>query len=223
LLYILGRPKFLGKTDWRQFGDACVAAGLKRPYIVLMGTKSERDLKDMESLGFDALWLHFVGHYTMEQPAYALYSAAIRRECWDKCRAMHIPCVTFASTGWDTRPRNEHPPTWADLWLSSLVATPDPTPPSQQKPLIDSVTATPDELAVHIRNAIEWTRQNRDINPTNNVLIYGWNENDEGGWLIPTLGADGRPNEERIKALASVLRPKSPAALATPTSTPIEK
>ena len=171
LLYILGRPKQLGKNEWRQLGDAAVATGLKRPYIVLMGTKPERDVKDMESLGFDAICAHFVGGYTMEQPAYALYSAAVRRECWDKCRTLQIPTVTFASAGWDTRPRNEHPPTWAAMWLPGLVATPDNTPPAQQKPLIDSVTATPAELAGHIRDAVEWTQRNRDINPSNAVLI----------------------------------------------------
>lgn len=206
LLYILGRPKLLGKKEFQQLGDAAVAAGLKRPYLVLMGTKAERDLKDLEALGFDALWLHHVGRYTMEQPTYAQYTAAIRQKCWDKCRALRLPCVTFVSAGWDTRPRNEHPPTWAALWLPGLVATPDPTPPAEQNPLIDSVTATPEELAAHLRDAIAWTQANRDLNPTNHILIYGWNENDEGGWLIPTLGADGQPNEERIQAVGRVLR-----------------
>ena len=78
-----------------------------------------------------------------------------------------------------------------------------------QKPLMDAVTATPDELAAHVREALEWTQLNRDINPSNAIIIYGWNENDEGGWLIPTLGSDGQPNEDRIKALAKVLRVSS--------------
>jgi hypothetical protein len=129
----------------------------------------------------------------------------IRRDRWEKCRALRIPNVTFASAGWDTRPRNERPPPWCQ-WVA---ATPDETPPAQQKPLIDSVTATPGELAGHLRDAIAWTKDNCDLNPANAVIIYAWNENDEGGWLQPTLGGDGQPNDERIKALEMILRAPS--------------
>ena len=87
-----------------------------------------------------------------------------------------------------------------------MKATPDPTPPALQKPLIDATTAAPDELAAHLRDAIEWTKANRDINPANVIIIYAWNEHDEGGWLQPTLGANGRPNEERIRTLTKTLR-----------------
>jgi len=69
------------------------------------------------------------------------------------------------------------------------------------------VTATPDELAAHVRQAVEWTKANRDLDPANAIIVYAWNEHDEGGWLEPTLRTDGKPNEERIKAIASVLRP----------------
>ncbi|MEI7776713.1 MAG: hypothetical protein WCK17_18290, partial [Verrucomicrobiota bacterium] len=88
-----------------------------------------------------------------------------------------------------------------------IQAVPDATPFAEQRPLLDSVTASPAELAAHMREAVTWTEENSDINPTNSVLIYAWNEHDEGGWLQPTLGFDGLPNEERIKALGSVLHP----------------
>jgi hypothetical protein len=210
LLFLFGKSKRLGRTDWRELGDASVAAGLKRPYLVLMGWRPETDAKDMAELGFDAVSAYARGgSYSMKQPAYAEQCALIRRDRWEKCRALRIPSVTFASAGWDTRPRNERPPPW----IKGMVTKPEPdnTPTAQQKPLIDAVTATPDELAAHVREALEWTKANRDLNPSNAVIIYGWNENDEGGWLIPTLNFDGRPNEDRSRALGKVLRlPSSP-------------
>ena len=139
----------------------------------------------------------------MVQPSYAEQCELIRRDRWEKWRNLRIPCVTFASAGWDTRPRNERPPSWLK---SEVKAEPDPTPPMQQKPLIDGVTATPDQLATHVREAITWTQANRDLNPSNTVIIYAWNEHDEGGWLQPTLGADGGPNTDRIDSLSKVLR-----------------
>jgi hypothetical protein len=38
------------------------------------------------------------------------------------------------------------------------------------------------------------------------VLVYAWNEHDEGGWLCPTLNPDGTANTERLLALATVLK-----------------
>ena len=154
-------------------------------------------------LGFDAVSAYARGgSYSMTQPSYAEQCAMIRRDRWEKCRTLRLPSITFASTGWDTPPRNERPPSW----MKEVRATPDPTPPARQRPLLDSVTATPEELASHVREAIEWTAANRDLNPANTLIIYAWNEHEEGGWLQPTLGSDGRPNEERIQALGKVLR-----------------
>ncbi|MEI7729307.1 MAG: glycoside hydrolase family 99-like domain-containing protein [Verrucomicrobiota bacterium] len=206
LLFVFGKPQRLGKNAWQELGAAATAAGLKPPYIVLMGWQPQQDAKDMQALGFDAISAYACGgSYTMTPPSYAQQCAGIRRDRWEKCRALGLQCVTFASAGWDTRPRNERPPSW----ITGVAASPDNTPPAQQKPLMDAVTATPDQLANHLREAVDWTQHNRDLNPSNAIIIYGWNENDEGGWLIPTLGADGRPNEERIKAVSNVLRVSS--------------
>jgi hypothetical protein len=40
-------------------------------------------------------------------------------------------------------------------------------------------------------------------------LIYAWNENDEGGWLVPTLNPDGSANSERLTAMAAKLKNKT--------------
>jgi hypothetical protein len=206
LLYVFKATERLGQPEWQQLGDAAVAAGLRRPYLVMMGWNPEKDARRIEALGFDAISAYARGgSYTMDQPAYARQCDAIRRDRWDKCARLRLPSVTFASAGWDTRPRNERPPPWKAS--QRVGATPDNTPPALQKPLIDAVTATPEELANHLREAVDWTQRNRDLNPSQAIIIYAWNENDEGGWLIPTLGANGQPNTERIEAVGRVLRP----------------
>lgn len=205
LLYIFQRPKNLGKDDFKALGDEAEKAGLKRPYLVMTGLSPEQNAKDMQELGFDAISAYsHAGEYTMTPKSYADMCRDIRLGLWEKCRMLRIPCVTFASAGWDTRPRNERPPHWV-TWVEK--ATPDTTPPAEQKPLIDATTATPAQIEAHFREALEWTRNNRDLNPTNSILIYAWNENDEGGWLIPTLGEDGHPDESRIQAAGRAFRP----------------
>ena len=206
LLFVFVKPAKLGRADWDELKRQSVAAGLPPPYLVLMGWNPEQDAKAMMELGFDAISAYARGgSYSMTQPSYPQQCAIIRRERWEKWRALRVPCVTFASAGWDTRPRNERPPSL----MKEVTATPDATPPSQQKPLQDAVTATPEELAAHLREALEWTSANRDLNPANALLIYAWNEHDEGGWPQPTLRPDGQPNTERITALGKLLRPAS--------------
>ncbi len=201
LMFLFGKTTKLGKAEWDDLRRQTIAAGLKAPYLVLMGWEAE---KDLATFGFDAISEYACAGkgYTPDPETYArLISHHVREKLWDKWKRKRTPCITFATAGWDTRPRQEFPPPWCS-WLK---ATPDPTLPAQQKPLIDATTASPDELAAHILAAIEWTRANRDLNPTNAVIIYAWNEHDEGGWLQPTLGPNGKPNEERISALGKVL------------------
>lgn len=202
LLCLFGKTTKLGKAEWDELKHQIIAAGLKVPYLVLMGWNADND---REALGFDAVSEYACAGkgYTTDPETYAqLTSLHVREKLWDKWKRERTPCITFATAGWDTRPRQERPPPWC-TWVKP---TPDPTPPAQQKPLIDAATATPDELAAHIREAIEWTKANRDLNPANAIILYAWNEHDEGGWLQPTLGTDGKPDDARIKALGKVLR-----------------
>jgi len=204
-LLFVTKPKALLRADWEALKRQTIQAGLESPYLVLMGWNMNQDLQDMVELGFDALSAYARGgSYSMEQPSYVEQGRLVREQLWDQWQKRQIPCITLASAGWDTRPRNERPP----IWIQDLVSvpTPDPTPFSKQKPLLDSVTASPSELCSHLFDAIQWTKSHRYINPTNTIIIYAWNEHDEGGWLQPTLGADGLPNEERIRALGEMLK-----------------
>jgi hypothetical protein len=201
LLFLFGRPKKAGKKEFQELGDAAVAAGGKRPYLVFMGFAPQRDAQNMEALGLDAVSAYAAGgQYRGEMWSYAQLTEHVWRNYWEVCRQYGIPTITFATMGWDTRPRLEHPVSW----MPGVEAKPDPTPPAQQKPLLDEVTATPSQLARHLQDALEWTRNNRALNPANVMIIYAWNENDEGGWLIPTLSE----GTARLDAIARVLNPK---------------
>jgi len=93
------------------------------------------------------------------------------------------------TAGWNDKPRYENPAPWAK-------GSPDYTLPP-----------TPAELADHLADALEWTGRNRAAaTPANTVLIYAWNEHDEGGWLCPTLNPDGSANNSRLAAIAARLK-----------------
>lgn len=58
------------------------------------------------------------------------------------------------------------------------------------------------QLANYVQEAVQWVQQNPTVAEANTVLIYAWNEHDEGGWLSPTLSKYG--GTERIDAMHSL-------------------
>jgi hypothetical protein len=162
----------------------------------------------VQALGLDAVSSYAAdGQYAGNMWPYTQLTEHVGKLYWNACLRDRIPTVAFVTAGWDTRPRIEH----SVSWIPWIKAQPDPTPPAEQEPLIDAVTASPKQLARHLQDAIDWTRKNRDLNPANAVIIYAWNENDEGGWLIPTLSE----GTGRLDAIRDVLKGNSANASLT--------
>ena len=116
------------------------------------------------------------------------------RGFWERCEKTGAQVVPIAMAGWDRRPRIEHPVPWEKYQkpgegMERYYATP-----------------TPQELAAHIEEAMRWAAERPARCPAQAVILYAWNEHDEGGWLQPTLGADGKPDASRIRAIGKVLR-----------------
>jgi hypothetical protein len=211
LLFLFGLPEKLAAADFAELTQQATAAGVRPPYMVLMGWHPKADAAEMQRLGFDAVSAYAAGvGYVWEQLPYAKLTEHVRTAYWEVCRSERLETITFVTAGWDPRPRVENPTPWV-----RVTPRPDPTPPEQQTPLLDAVTATPDQLAGHLREALAWTRNNRDLNPAQAIIIYGWNENDEGGWLIPTLQADGQIDRTRLDAISNVLRDPTGAGTGT--------
>ena len=74
------------------------------------------------------------------------------------------------------------------------------------------VLPEPAELAAHIGAAMAWAEARPVCCPAKAVIVYAWNEHDEGGWLCPTLGAGGRPDDSRLRALAAMRRARAKEA-----------
>ena len=51
------------------------------------------------------------------------------------------------------------------------------------------------------QDAQAFIRKNQEVVPTETALVYAWNENTEGGWLLPTKG-EGR---SRLEAVSKAL------------------
>jgi len=163
---------------------ACLDAGLKTPYIVAQGWSPGTLKEQAQLLGLDA-----IGAYASNGGAKAGTYADLARhteQWWDQFKAMEMPVVPLASAGWDMRPRIETPVPWVTGGdIRQYYEAP-----------------APQELAEHVARAIQWCRDNPGIAQARTVLIYAWNEFDEGGWLCPTLSE----GTARLDALRKIPR-----------------
>jgi hypothetical protein len=172
-----------------EFRAAARAAGVD-PYCVFMGWDPARDFAAMSGAGFEAVSAYARGG---AQPTFAELAAAVEQDYWQKAAAAGVPYVPLVTTGWDKRPRQEHPVSWEKGH-------------DYHRQAVFPATATPAEIAAHLDRALAFVRGHRGLCPADAVIVYAWNEHDEGGWLAPTWTPAGKPNTERLDAVRAVLR-----------------
>lgn len=165
--------------------EKTVRMGLGQPYIVAQNVSGE-----VVHLGFDAF-----GAYTangtgpfLERPYTTLMQSNI--DYWESIKAEGRRVVPLINAGWDPRPRLNHPV--YGKWYRSMPWYAQPTP---------------EQLAHHVHIGIDWIRNNPGCSAEDILLIYAWNEYDEGGWLAPTL----YEGTKRLDAVAKVLLPTKAA------------
>lgn len=164
-------------------------AGLD-PYFVYMGWSPARDYKAHAAEGFAAVSAY--AHPSAE-PVFSKYVEAFERHAWANALATKTPYVPLVTTGWDKRPRQDHPVSWE----KNAAYADQKTFPA---------TATPAELASHLGRAVAFVKAHPDVCPANTIIMYAWNEHDEGGWLCPTWTHSGQPDTSRLDAIRTVLR-----------------
>lgn len=179
-----------GDFPFDRFAEFLAAArkeGLD-PYCVFMGWDPASDHQRVRDKGFDA-----VSAYAMAgaQPSFAGLVKSVENDYWDKAARANVPYVPLATTGWDKRPRKDNPVSWelGEGYHGQAVF------PSR---------AAPAEIADHVRNAMKFVREHPRICVANTVIVYAWNEYDEGGWLAPTRGRDGTPDASRLDAVREI-------------------
>lgn len=168
----------------REFRRAAQESGAGEPFLVVMGRPQLAPLA--RQIGADAL-----GAYTLAdggaagEPYASLASLAERR--WEEMAATGLKVVPTAMAGWDRRPRVANPVPW-EAWQRRGEGM-----------QMHYREGSPEEIAAHVARCRDWA--GRHPSSAGLGLVYAWNENDEGGWLVPTLPFD----DSRIRALERVL------------------
>lgn len=164
---------------------AAAARGLPEPYLVVM----TYDVNGAKALA-DAAGLDAISAYAFQsgdrQAPYSKLTAGLEA-FWEIQRSTRAASVPLAMAGWDRRPRVQNPVPWEHFGGT-----------------MDQYyeTATADQVAAHVLSAVNWAKRHPTDCPAQAVIIYAWNEFDEGGWLCPTL----TEGDARVQALGRSLR-----------------
>jgi len=161
-----------------------VQAGFGSPYIVCQVWDAWAGRYYMDTLGFDAISAYAVSAWGAHQEYPYSDLAAVAHAFWDSCRDVGGKVIPLVSAGWDGRPR------LVDPFLAQYYQGPW------------YAMATPAELASSLQEAIDWVYANPSAAESKAILIYAWNESDEGGWLVPTLSE----GTARLRAIKKVLK-----------------
>ncbi len=190
LMYYFGEAGNLSaiEDDINYYRQYCAYAGLPAPYAVILNV----DGKTAADHFADASSTYAIGGSS----TYSALAAAAKRD-WNARLRSGVSFVPSVTLGWSPKPRFDNPVSWTTVpenyWAED---------------------ATPDELYAHLTEALSYMQSTKVAAATNanTVLIYAWNEHDEGGWLCPTLavdesgnqlyGDDGQPliNDRRLEA-----------------------
>ena len=198
LVYLFNVQSMIGSgkySDWSavhaafdQLRAATTAAGLSSPYVVIQGWNAATDKTNMLNVGADAIGAYAIGGGTTSGSPYGTLAVAAH-SFWDADKSTGANVVPIVTSGWDNRPCAEHPTPWdAGGW--NYFQAP-----------------TASELTGHVADALAWTSANRCVAAAaNTVLMYAWNEHDEGGWISPTLNAaTGSSDTTRVDAVQTAI------------------
>ena len=106
--------------------------------------------------------------------------------------------IPGVSSGWDRRPRVQNPVPWEGGTPQAVTGGPNKD------------TLAPKEIAARVKAALDWNKAHPEAGKANAVIIYAWNEFDEGGWICPTLSE----GTARLDAIRAVLKASATAQAA---------
>ncbi len=206
--------KYCSQWLYGEIGQRVYARKGVFPYFVLLS--AGRDVAIAKELGMSAISVYSVAPemVDLQTTDYRIFAARIQT-VWNPAMSTvasgTMGIVPFSSVGWDPSPRIDCPQ-WLNCWQASYVrrdTNGNLMKDANGRYVYEFVRrGTAAQIADHIAGVAQWTANNPGISPARTMLVYAWNEFDEGGFVCPTLQASGNGiDASRIRALHQRLRP----------------
>ncbi len=166
--------EFLWKS-LRKLKNSCMRFIQSEPYVVVMRGDPFEARRLMNLIGGDAISNYMVPVKRNGMLSYAELDVQ-EKLYWRKMILTESQTVPIVQTGWDNRPRQLHPPLWQGFVRDEGELT------NYYK------EGSSDAIKQSIEDSRNFVRKNPRLCKSNTVLVYSWNECDEGGsCLIPKI------------------------------------
>lgn len=163
----------------------CEKCNTPEPYFVFMCselTDIKKDVKTIESA---------ISAYSFPKSA-KNYDEFITYLI-DDLKARHqlgMNIVPQFSVGWNPEPRIENPVPWVSYENADYL------------PQINK-----EDMLIGAKKFTEYMSSNKEYNTTNHILVFAWNEFEEGAYVCPTYDNEGKSiNTERVAALGEIIK-----------------
>nr|MDO8115016.1 hypothetical protein [Candidatus Sigynarchaeota archaeon] len=174
-------------TTIQRLRERCTEEGLPSPYVVLLSWNAT--MPDIiTSVGADAASAYVT---TGEDGAPFQQNMVKEQGRWEDWRRQGLKVIPIVTTGWDPRPRKETHVGWENLYADNSWIQ----------------AGTAQDIAQQLALSMLWVKDNPESAEARAVLIYAWNEFDEGGWIAPTrsdIQDNGTIVPERLDAIAQM-------------------
>ncbi len=105
----------------------------------------------------------------------------------EKRKRFGIPIIPLYSLGWSPRPRIDTRVPWISYKDREYLPAP-----------------TLQEMKDGAESFCEWIKNNREFTALNHMIVFAWNEFEEGAWICPTYDGKGGVTRERIGTFAEI-------------------
>lgn len=105
----------------------------------------------------------------------------------------NISVTPIITLGYNTEPRILNPVHW-NFSASGIAERAELSKQKLSNSAISGKLPTPEEMTEHVLNVLNKNKENASSFNANTVLIYAWNEFNEGGWFCPNLKFDSDGN-----------------------------
>ena len=161
------------KSEIAYYRRLCKKLGIPEPYAVCLKANS----KDAEKAVADA-----IGDYAVSNDNNMTYFELTKKaeRKWLEHQRNATQYVPIVTTGYNLLPRYKNQVFWMTVSSDEVAEY-----------------ATSEEIGTHLTVALNYMQKPEVVEKTkaNTVLMYAWNEHDEGGWICPTLKVDENGNQ----------------------------
>ena len=167
----------LVESEIKYYRGYCKSVGLPEPFVVCMNITGQ----ETQSIYGDAVSRYSISGTSDKTFKDFITEAQSQWEGYQKSGMQYVPMMTF---GWHAEPRYKNPVTWMTTTEDSWVPYP-----------------TDQEIYDHTMYALSYMDHSMttEFTKLNTLILYAWNEHDEGSWLCPTLKVDENGKEKPEK------------------------